>query len=102
MLARKLYAILGAQAFVAAGMLAGCISTGSPTGGTGTSGGGGEPGTTGTGGETSTSTTTTGTGTGTGTGGSGVGGSGGGAMCIGETGKGLVTDCDKMNITPSN
>jgi hypothetical protein len=85
---------------VAIGLLSGCVITESTT--TGTTGAGGSSPTTttsvGTGGEggeggggvgggTTTTTTTTSTGT-------------GGGMCVGETGTGVVADCDDLNITP--
>lgn len=97
MLVRKNYVFLGIQAFVATGLLAGCVITESPTGSTGA------------GGTMTTATTTTTATTGTGgEGGSGVGGGTttstgtGGVACVGETGKGVVADCDNLNITPES
>jgi hypothetical protein len=95
MLARKNYILLGVQAFVAIGLLSGCIINETTTGAAGTGG---------TSATTTTGTTAT-TGTG-GDGGSGVGGGTtsttgtGGSACIGETGKGVLADCDGLNITP--
>ena len=98
MLSRNYSISLGVQAFMAVGLLSGCFIQQSPTSGTtgaggspsttsvGTGGGGGEGGG-GVGGGTTTTTTTTSTGT-------------GGVMCVGETGTGVVAQCDKMNITP--
>jgi hypothetical protein len=94
MLARKDYIFLGFHAAVAIGLLSGCVvTTGSGTGGTpaatttaaATTGGGGE----GQGGEVGVggSTTTT--------------GAGGAAGCVGETGKAVIADCEKLNIAPA-
>jgi hypothetical protein len=97
MLARKDYIFLGVQAFLAIGLLAGCVVTTGPTGSGGTSGvttsgseattgvGGG-----GVGGATSATTATTGT-----------AGTGGGA-CVGETGTAAIAECDKLNIAPAS
>ncbi len=85
MLSRKNYILLGTQAFVAIGLLSGCVITETPSGSANTGG--------------SATTVTVGAGGETGEGGAGVGGSGG-AACVGETGEGVVADCDKLNITP--
>jgi hypothetical protein len=118
MLSRKTYNSLGVQALVAIGLLSGCVITETTT--TGTTGAGGSPSTTsvGTGGEggrggagvgggttstsstssssTSSSTTTTSSTTTSSTSSTGTGG----GMCVGETGTGVVDDCDDLNITP--
>lgn len=97
MLSRKNYNLFGVQAFVAIGLLSGCVVTSTPTGTTGTGG--------------STPTTTVGTGGESGEGGAGVGGGAtttttttstgtGGDVCVGETGSGVIDDCDHLNITP--
>lgn len=92
MLARKNYIFLGLQAFATVGLLSGCIITNETT--TSTSGPGGS----------AASTTTTATSTTGGEGGAGVGGgttgAGGATACVGETGHGVVADCDNLNITP--
>ncbi len=90
MLSRKNYILLGTQAFVAIGLLSGCVITEATSGSANTGG--------------SATTVTVGAGGETGEGGAGVGGSGGtgGAACVGETGEGVVTDCNKLNITPES
>ncbi len=100
MLARKNYIFLGVQAFIAIGLLAGCVVTSSPTGSGGSGGSSGV--TTGHGAATAT------TGGDGGSGGGGVGGgtsgtSGtGGAACVGETGAAVIADCEKLNIAPAS
>jgi hypothetical protein len=93
MLARKNYILLGTQAFIAIGLLAGCVVTTGPTGAGGSSGvttGTSEATTaTGVGGGTSATTATTAT-----------SGTGGGA-CVGETGTGTIAECEKLNIAPA-
>ncbi len=88
MLSRKNYILLGTQAFVAIGLLSGCIVTETTSGSANTGG--------------SATTVTVGAGGESGEGGAGVGGSGGtgGAACVREAGEGVVADCDKLNITP--
>lgn len=92
MLSRKNYILLGTQAFVAIGLLSGCIISETTTGSANTGG--------------SATTVTVGAGGETGQGGAGVGGGttgttgAGGTACVGETGAGVVADCDKLNITP--
>jgi hypothetical protein len=87
MLSRKNYILLGTQAFVAIGLLSGCIVTETTSGSANTGG---------------RATVTVGVGGESGEGGAGVGGSGGfgGGGCVGETGDSVVADCDKLNITP--
>jgi hypothetical protein len=102
MLARKFGVFFGLVAFTGAAALEACVITEGPTGSTGsggatsaattdaaTTGTGSTTATTGVGGGTATTAATTGTGT-------------GGSACIGDMGKGVVGDCDKMNITPSS
>lgn len=98
MLSRKNYVLLGVQAFAAIGLLSGCFINSTPTGTTGAGGsilttsvGTGGEGTTGVGGEGGGGVGGGTTGTSTGT---------GGGTCVGETGKGVVADCDDLNITP--
>ena len=95
MLARKNYIFLGIQAFIAIGLLAGCVVTTGPTGAGGSSG-------------VTSSTAEAAT---TGVGGGGVGGatsatsatSGtGGGACVGETGTAAIAECDKLNIAPAS
>ncbi|MEP7122278.1 MAG: hypothetical protein ABJE95_15260 [Byssovorax sp.] len=95
MLARKNYIFLSTQAFIAIGLLAGCVVTTGPTGS-----GGGSSDTTG---HTAATTTSS-----AGTGGSGVGGGAtsgtgtGGGACVGETGTAVIADCEKLNIAPAS
>jgi hypothetical protein len=97
MLARKNYVLLGTQAFIAIGLLSGCVITSSPTGSGGSSGE--TTGTTATSGGlggsggASATTATTGTTTTSGTGGTG---------CVGESGSAVIADCEKLNIAPAS
>jgi hypothetical protein len=97
MLARKNFILLGTQAFIAIGLLSGCVITSTPTGSggssgvtTGTTSGSGDVGGSG-GGVGATTAATTGTGTGT-----------GGGACIGEKGAAVIADCEKLNIAPAS
>lgn len=90
MLSRKNYILLGSQAAIAIGLLSGCVITETTSGSSNT--GGTNPSTTvGVGGESAEG--------GAGGGGGGTTGTGG-STCVGEDGENVVSDCNKLNITP--
>lgn len=95
MLARKDYIFLGAQAFVAIGLLAGCVVTTGPTGAGGSTVNTSDV----TAGGDTTASTVVGVGGAT-SATSGTTGAGGGA-CVGETGTAVIAECDKLNIAPA-